>query len=400
MSGSIAVGSLTELGYIAEVTFGTTPVSSAFQRIRDVSFSVNLQKEAYQSEERRSDRQRQDVRHGYRSVTGDIVGELSQQSWDDFIQAIMGGTWATGASAPFTSVASNIATNRITVGSANFPTAGIRVGDVFSVSATPALAGLTDRFFTALSVGVSTIEVEPGTIGTTATASATIAVAGRKIAIGNTYRSFTIERWLTDRNLYQQFRGVRMNQMTISIPASGLVTVTFSVIGQDGTGFSASSVASTYTAAPQTTPFAAVNGEIYEGGVVLGLVTAAELTVNNNMAGPQVVGTSVTPDLLFGRFADVSGTITVLFTSADMHNKFVNETESTLILRLQNKDLLDSTTEFVTLVLPRIKYSGGDVDDSPDTGITVTLPFVALKPLAANVAQGTSSISIQRGNAA
>jgi hypothetical protein len=50
-------------------------------------------------------------------------------------------------------------------------------------------------------------------------------------------------------------------------------------------------------------------------------------------------------------------------------------------------------------VLPRIKYSGGDVDDSPDTGITVTMPFVALKPIAANVTQGTSSISIQRGNA-
>ena len=399
MSGSIAAGSLTELGYIAEVSFGSTPVSSAFQRIRDVSFSVNLQKEAYQSEERRSDRMRQDVRHGYRSVTGDIVGEFSQQSWDDFIEAIMGGTWATGASAPFTSVASNSDTNRITVGSAHFPTLGVRVGYVFGITATPAVAGLTDRFFTALSVGVSTIEVEPGTIGTTATASATISVAGRKVAIGNTYRSFTIERWLTDRSLYQQFRGVRLNQMTISIPASGLVSVTFSVIGQDGTGFSSTSVASTYTAAPQTTPFAAVNGELYEGGAVLGLVTAAELTVNNNMAGPQVVGANVTPDLLFGRFADVSGTITILFTNADMHNKFVNETESTLILRLQNKDLLDSTTEFVTLVLPRIKYSGGDVDDSPDTGITVTMPFVALKPLAANVVQGTSSLSIQRGNA-
>jgi hypothetical protein len=399
MSGSIAAGSLTELGYIAEVSFGSTPVSSAFQRIRDVSFSVNLQKEAYQSEERRSDRMRQDVRHGYRSVTGDIVGELSQQSWDDFIQAIMGGTWATGASAPFSSVASNSATNRITVGSANFPTLGVRVGDVFAITATPAVAGLTDRFFTALSVGVSTIEVEPGTIGTTATASATISVAGRKVAIGNTYRSFTIERWLSDRNLYQQFRGVRMSQMTISIPASGMVTATFSVVGRDGTSFSSTTVASGYTATPQTTPFAAVNGEIYEGGVVLGLVTAAEISINNTLAGPQVIGTDLTPDILFGRFADVSGTITVLFTSPDMHSKFVTETETTLIIRLQNKDALDSTTEFVSIVLPRIKYSGGDVDDSPDTGITVTMPFVALKPIAANVTQGTSSISIQRGNA-
>lgn len=397
MSGSIAAGSLTEIGYVAESVFGSTPVSSAFQRVRDVSFSVNLQKEAYQSEERRSDRMRQDIRHGYRSVSGDIVGELSQQSWDDFIQAIMGGTWASGASVNFSSVASNSTLNRITVGSANFPTNGVRVGDVFSVSATPAVAGLTDRFFTALSVGVSTIEVEPGTIGTTATASAIIRVVGQKVEVGTTYRSFTIERWLTDRSLYQQFKGVRFNQMTISVPASGLVGVTFGVIGQDGTSFG-SSVASSYTATPQTTPFAAVNGELYEGGSVLGLVTAAEITVNNNMAGPQVVGTNLTPDLLFGRFADVTGTITILFTNATMHNKFVSETESTLVLRLQNKDALDSTTEFINLTLPRIKYSGGDVDDSPDTGITVTMPFVALKPLTANTAQGTSSIVIQRGN--
>jgi hypothetical protein len=399
MSGTIAVGALTEIGYVAEVTFGSTPVSAAFQRVRDVSFSVNLQKEAYQSEERRSDRQRQDVRHGYRSVTGDIAGELSEQSWDDFVQAIMGGTWATGASAPFSGVGASVSNNRFTVTSADFPTLGVRIGDVFALSADTPITGLTDRYFTALSVGVSTIEVEPGTVGTTATASANFSVVGQKVGIGTTYRSFTIERWLTDRSLYQQFRGVRLNQMTISIPASGLVTATFSVIGRDGTSFSSTSAASAYTATPQTTPFAAVNGELYEGGAVLGLVTAAEITVNNNMAGPQVVGTDLTPDVLFGRFADVSGTITVLFTSADMHSKFVSETESTLILRLQNKDDLDSTTQFIGIVLPRIKYSGGDVDDSPDTGITVTMPFVALKPIAANTVQGTSALSIQRSNA-
>lgn len=399
MSGTIAVGGLTEIGYVAEAVFGSTPVSSTFQRVRDVSFSVNLQKEAYQSEERRSDRMRQDVRHGYRSVSGDIVGELSQQSWDDFIEAIMGGTWATGSSAAFSSISANSVTNRITCASANFPTAGFRVGEVFSITATPAITGLTDRYFTALSVGVSTIEVEPGTIGTTATASATIAVMGRKVGVGTTYRSFTIERWLTDRNLYQQFKGVRFNQMTISVPASGLVGVTFSVIGRDGSGFVASTISSTYNTAPQTTPFAAVNGELYEGGSVLGLVTAAEITVNNNMAGPQVVGTNLTPDLLFGRYADISGTITVLFTNATMHDKFVSETESTLILRLQNQDTLDSTTQFINVILPRIKYSGGDVDDSPDTGITVTMPFVALKPLSTNTAQGTSAMVVQRGNA-
>jgi hypothetical protein len=222
---------------------------------------------------------------------------------------------------------------------------------------------------------------------------------GRKVGVGTTYRSFSVERWLTDRNLYQQFVGVRLNQMTVSIPASGLVTVTFSVIGRDGTSFSSTSVASAYTATPQTTAFAAVNGELYEGRAVLGLVTAAEITVNNNMASPQVIGTNLTPDVLFGRYADVTGSITVLFTNSDMYNKFVTETESSLILRLQDLDALNSSTQFINIFMPRIKYSGGDVDDSPDTGITVTMPFVALKPIAANTTQGTSPIVIQRSNA-
>lgn len=398
MSGTIAVGSLVEIAYLAESTFGTTPVSTAFQSLRDVSFTVNLQKEIYQSEERRSDRMRQDVRHGYNSVTGDINGELSQQSWDDFIEAVMGGTWASGASANFTAVSVNTAANKITASSANFPTAGFRTGDVFAITATPAVTGLTDRYFTALSVGVSTIDIEAGTLATTTTISAIVQVVGRKVSIGTTKRSFSIERWVTDRNLYQAFKGCRINQMTISIPASGIVTVSFGIMGQSGSAFSGTSIASTYTAAVQTTPFAAVNGDLYEGGTALGLVTAAEIVINNNMAAPQVVGTNLTPDILFGNYADVTGTITVLFTSATMYAKFVSETESTLILRLQNQDSLNSSTQFTNIILPRIKYTGGDIDESADTGMTITMPFTALKPLTANTHQGTSSLVIQRSN--
>lgn len=400
MSGSIAVGSLVQVAYVAESTYGTTPASAPFQEIRDVSFSMNLTKESYQSEERRSDRQRQDVRHGYRTANGDIGGELSVSSWDDFLQAVMGGTWATGASAAFTGIGVATGTNRFTVTSANFPTIGIRVGDVFNVTtvAPASIPGLTDRSFTALSVGVSTIEVEPGTIGTTMSASGIIAVAGRKVSMGNTYRSFTIERFLSDRGLYQNFKGVRVNQVQISAPASGMVTVTFGLMGQDGSGFASTTLSSTYVAAPQTSPFASVFGELYEGGAVMGFVTAADLTINNNMAGPQVVGRETMPDMLFGRYADVTGTLTVLFTDAAMHSKFVNEAESTLILRFQDRSDLNSGTGFIQFTMPRIKYTGADMDDSPDTGITMQMPFTALKPLAANTVQGTSAVVIQRSN--
>lgn len=404
MSGTIAAGSLVEYGYTSEVVFGSTPTGRAFKKVRDVNFSLNLQKEIYQSEERKSDRMRQDVRHGYRSVAGEVNGDVSEQSWDDFVEATMGGSWAniTPVSAAL-NVSVDAATNKITslTSSFDFIANGIRIGDVFYVVTSPGpVSGFSGEYLTVLSATASTIEVEPNTITTTA---ASVAVAriyevGRRVSIGNTYRSFTFERWLTDRNLYQQFRGVRINQVTFSIPASGLASLTFSVLGQDATVFSSTTVASTYSEAPQTTPFAAVNGALFEGGQALGLVTAAEITINNNMTSSQVIGTNIVPDILFGRYADVTGTITVLFSDANALSKFVDETESSLIVRLQNKDALDEDTQFINIVLPRIKYSGGEIDDGVESGVTLTLPFVALAPLAINPEQGSSSIFIQSSN--
>lgn len=404
MSGTIAAGSLVEYGYTSEIVFGSTPTGRAFQKVRDINFSLNLQKEIYQSEERKSDRMRQDVRHGYRSVAGEVNGDVSEQSWDDFVEATMGGSWAniTPVSAAL-NVSVDAATNKITsfTSSFDFIANGLRIGDVFYVVTSPGpVSGFSGEYLTVLSATASTIEVEPNTITTTA---ASVAVAriyevGRRVSIGNTYRSFTFERWLTDRNLYQQFRGVRINQVTFSIPASGLASLTFSVLGQDATVFSSTTVASTYSEAPQTTPFAAVNGALFEGGQALGLVTAAEITINNNMTSSQVIGTNIVPDILFGRYADVTGTITVLFSDANALSKFVDETESSLIVRLQNKDALDEDTQFINIVLPRIKYSGGEIDDGVESGVTLTLPFVALAPLAINPEQGSSSIFIQSSN--
>ncbi len=404
MSGTIAAGSLVEYGYTSEVVFGSTPTGRAFKKVRDVGFSLNLQKEIYQSEERKTDRMRQDARHGYRSVAGEVNGDISEQSWDDFIEAVIGGTWANITPVSTTlDISVNSTTNKITslTSSFDFLTSGITVGDVFFVVTNPGpVSGFSGEYLTVLSATASTIEVEPNTITTTA---ASVSVAriyevGRKVSIGNTYRSFTFERWLTDRNLYQQFRGVRINQVTFSIPASGLASLTFGVLGQDATIFSSTTVASAYSEAPQTTPFAAVNGALFEGGQVLGIVTAAEITLNNNMASSQVVGSNIVPDILFGRYADVTGTITVLFSDASALNKFVDQTESSLVIRLQNKDVLDQDTQFINLVLPRIKYSGGDIDDGVEGGVTLTLPFIALAPLSINPAQGSTSLFIQASN--
>ena len=404
MSGSIAAGSLAEYTYVAESVFGSTPVDQPFKRIRDVNLNVNLQKETRQPDARLSSRVRQNLFHGYRSVAGDIVGEISEQSWDDLLEAAIGGTWATAvpiASAFTASV--DAANSRITCLTAGYDliSNGFREGEVFYLtSSNGPVAGITGVYLTAVSVSASTIQVEPGTLTSTSSSVAVNRVyeVGRKASLEGAYRSFTIERWLSDLNLYQQSKGIRVNQVTFSVPASGLATLSFNLVGRDASSFSSTSAASTYTDAAQTTPYTAINGTLFEGSNVLGVVTAAEISINNNMVAPQTVGSETVSNLFFGRFVEVTGQISVLFSNSSSFDKFIQEAESKLILQLQNTQALDANTKFISIVIPRLKYSGGNVDTTSDSGVTVSLPFVALTPLAANVQQGTAPIYIQASN--
>ena len=404
MSGSIAAGSLAEYTYVAESVFGSTPVGQPFKRIRDVNINVNLQKETRQPDARLSSRVRQNLFHGYKSVAGDIVGEISEQSWDDLLEAAIGGTWATAAPIASAFIAGvDAANSRITCLTAGYDliSNGFRDGEVFYLtSPNGPVVGITGVYLTAVSVSASTIQVEPGTLTSTSSSVAINRVyeVGRKASLEGTYRSFTIERWLSDLNLYQQFKGIRVNQVTFSVPASGLATLSFNLVGRDASSFSSTSAASTYTDAAQTTPYTAINGTLFEGSSVLGVVTAAEISINNNMVAPQTVGSETVSNLFFGRFVEVTGQISVLFSNSSSFDKFVQETESKLILQLQNTQALDADTKFISVVIPRLKYSGGNVDTTSDNGVTVSLPFVALTPLAANAQQGTAPIYIQASN--
>lgn len=91
----MASGSRHQLSYIAEVTAGTTPATPAFQRLRHTSCGLKLSKNTIQSAEIRADRQISDMRHGAFQVGGNIGAELSDGTYDDLLQAALGGSWAT-----------------------------------------------------------------------------------------------------------------------------------------------------------------------------------------------------------------------------------------------------------------------------------------------------------------
>jgi len=87
-------GSRHSLAFIEEdTTYGTTPTSPTFIDARHTSCSLGLSKTSLESAEIRADRQIAHFRHGNKSVAGDIGIELSYGTFDDLLEAALGGTW-------------------------------------------------------------------------------------------------------------------------------------------------------------------------------------------------------------------------------------------------------------------------------------------------------------------
>lgn len=88
-----AYGSRHEMHYVKESTPGITPSNPAMTPVRHNSTTLGIAKETLQSEELRADRQVADLRHSAIQAEGDIVGELSYETFDDFLAAVLGGDW-------------------------------------------------------------------------------------------------------------------------------------------------------------------------------------------------------------------------------------------------------------------------------------------------------------------
>ena len=93
---TVASGSRAQFAYVKEQTYGVTPMNPSFQILPDSRNTVGLEKETFESERVRKDRQITDFRHGNRNVAGDIEFEFCRDNYDDFLEAALMGTWSNG----------------------------------------------------------------------------------------------------------------------------------------------------------------------------------------------------------------------------------------------------------------------------------------------------------------
>lgn len=92
-----ASGSRTQLLYIAETVFGTTPATPTMTVLRRTGSTLEVDRTSLQSAAIRSDRQTDDFRLGTKQAKGDIDVELVYGDYDSFLEAALGGTWTAEA---------------------------------------------------------------------------------------------------------------------------------------------------------------------------------------------------------------------------------------------------------------------------------------------------------------
>lgn len=85
----------TNLAYVTEVTPGVTPATPAFKLIRLTDESLNVDRQFVFSNELNGKRGQKSMSLVGRSGSGGTNGELSYATYDDWLESLFRGTWAT-----------------------------------------------------------------------------------------------------------------------------------------------------------------------------------------------------------------------------------------------------------------------------------------------------------------
>lgn len=387
---------------------GTQATGASGQLLRRVASMLARQKQSYQSQEIRSDQQVVDFRHGIGSVSGQISGELSNQTYQAFFASLLRNTWAAGATTgALTNVTAAVGPpGTFTRAAGSFLTDGFKVGDVVrwtGWTTTGANNNARNYRITALTATVMTVgpATSPGNEAVTAKASGdsvTCTVVGKKLIIpstGHVDDYYTIEHWFSDISKSEQFVDCQIANAALNLPPTGIAQVQFGIIGLSMVTGTSQSLTSP-TAETTDGVMAAVNGILRVGSNDVAVVTGLQLSIDGQLQPSQAIVGSNNIQGTFQNPFNISGRLSAYFDDtigADLRDIFLNETEVSLLLKLDETSAIN--TDFMTIKLPRIKFGGADKAEA-NNGLVQDIPFVAMKGTATD--NDTTMVAIQDSN--
>ncbi|MDA3442639.1 phage tail tube protein [Acinetobacter bereziniae] len=183
---------------------------------------------------------------------------------------------------------------------------------------------------------------------------------------GTSRKTLSIIRGFTDIDNYQVFTGCHINQWTLSIPDSGIVTSKFSIMAMKRTAYEVAPTG-TVTPAGDAIPFTSLStGDILiEGEKKAGMcVTQIELTIDNTMQIQKCLDYENNISGILETIMKGSGNFTVAWSknTAELYEKqFLNEPIS-LEYSLKDKDGNKYTLSLPNVLVSAPLPSGGAGD--------------------------------------
>lgn len=349
-----------QVNYKVESAFNTAPGASGATAFRPTGGGgLQLGKRSFASNEIRRDGLQIMGRHGMRTVEGSYNAELSLGTFDALFEAIMRDTWSaalTITNATMTSITTTA--NTIVAAAGSWITQGLRVGDIIRLT-NHSTAGNNNRNLTITALTASTITVaETLTLDAVADTSFTITRPKKLTRLtGTSYvdRTFTFEEYGIDSDLSELFTGVAVASMRVQMQPSGMVNLTFGLVGADGQALTTGT--SPYFSSPTITtslPMVTTDAKLYVDGVAQLDLTGFDFTLAINAQGAEVVGSYVTPGMFTNQLA-VTGSLSALRQDLTRLSSFIAETEFSVGLTCVENET--EPKDFVSFFFPSVKFA-------------------------------------------
>ena len=414
--------------FAKQSAFGTiaspTTAGANVNVIRRVSTTINHTKNTFESKEIRTDFQYGDMGYGQNVVSGDITAEIYPGASSPFFAALVRQAFAAVTTSGATSIAAGtgdgwtlttsgttgISTLTRASGTATFLGTlannyadGVRLGQLVQFGVWPTTADIGRPAFvvavTATTIQLAPVDGVPFTAVATPSTTATLTIPGKQAFIplsGHTEDVFTIEDRYADQGTSLVYQDVRLNKLSLKVSPNAYIEGTFSVIGSganldaDGTTTPASPYFTNTPTQNTKRGLTGVKAQILVNGLAVPVATGFQFDIDLQETAPQVVAARVSPDVLYGQGAKVSGQLTAYIKDASLRKLFANETEVAVQMAFYSADESDT----FGIYMPRCKITSDSRDDST-SGLVQTCSFMALQPLTTTPGCIQSTVAFQ-----
>lgn len=374
---SLASTSKTQLSYLEESVFGTTPGAGTPKNLRMTGESLNYEIGTEVSGEINATRQTTDAVQVSASAQGGINFELNYREYDPFLEALMGSTYSTAfgtdgvASLTVTIVA---AAGTITDdGIDGF--AGLVAGQWFGIATGPnagvyRIESMTDDVLT---VDTDTPLVSDET-------SVTLDISSSRLTLGTAaLRSFSLQKLFSDVTQYFIYRGMCPSKLDLSFETGSILTGSFDFIGADsaraGTDFMPGAASASQT-------FGVMNAVSGVGTILVDNATlastyikSASISVDGKLRGQTAIGQLGNVGVGEGTF-EISGELEMYLADGSIYDQAI--ADALVSIQLPVMDVNNNGYAFIfnntKLGVPTVQAGGKDND------VMMTVPFTAVAP--------------------